>query len=72
VEFAFLGFTHDFGFPGFGDILNFCLKSGVHFSCLLKRFPFGVIYTRMDNGLLVLAIAHLHRKPGYLAKRLTC
>jgi hypothetical protein len=32
VEFAFLGFTHDFGFPGFGDILNFCLKSGVHFN----------------------------------------
>jgi hypothetical protein len=33
VDFAFLGFTHDFGFPGFGDILNFCLKSGVHFRC---------------------------------------
>jgi len=32
VEFAFLGLTHDFGFPGFEDILNFCLKSGVHFS----------------------------------------
>ncbi|MFZ3139653.1 hypothetical protein, partial [Polaromonas sp.] len=32
VDFAFLGFTHDLGFPGFETILNFCLKSGVHFS----------------------------------------
>ncbi|MFZ3142263.1 hypothetical protein, partial [Polaromonas sp.] len=31
VDFAFLGFTHDLGFPGFETILNFCLKSGVHF-----------------------------------------
>ncbi|MBK9444092.1 MAG: hypothetical protein IPN53_23505 [Comamonadaceae bacterium] len=33
VDFAFLGFTHGLGFPGFEVILNSCLKSGIHFSC---------------------------------------
>jgi exodeoxyribonuclease V beta subunit len=38
VQFSFLGLTHDFGFPGFENILNFCPKSGVHF-----RFARGAI-----------------------------
>lgn len=32
--------------------------------CRLRRFPHGVIYTRIDNDILVLAVAHLHRRPG--------
>jgi len=33
--------------------------------CLLHRFPYGIIYQIRDNEILVIAIAHLHRKPDY-------
>ena len=38
--------------------------------CRLSRFPYGVIYAADGNDLLVIAIAHLHRKPGYWQSRL--
>lgn len=38
--------------------------------CRLRRFPYGVIYTRIDNDILALAIAHLHRRPGYWRDRI--
>lgn len=38
--------------------------------CRLRRFPYGVIYTIEDGDLLVLAIAHQHRKPGYWQDRI--
>lgn len=37
--------------------------------CLLQRFPFGVIYSVEDDGILVLAVMHLHREPGYWQDR---
>jgi len=39
--------------------------------CRLARFPYGVIYTSDDQGILVIAIAHLHREPVYWRERLT-
>ncbi|WP_209332957.1 type II toxin-antitoxin system RelE/ParE family toxin [Lunatimonas salinarum] len=33
--------------------------------CLVNRFPFGIIYQIRDHEILVLAVAHLHRKPRY-------
>jgi toxin ParE2 len=45
------------------------LGEGVH-RCRLSRFPYGLIYT-IDNGdILVLAVAHLHRRPDYWRDRL--
>ena len=38
--------------------------------CRLRRFPYSVIYTQNDSDLLVLAIAHQHRKPNYWRDRL--
>ena len=38
--------------------------------CRLRRFPYSVVYTQDDADLLVLAIAHQHRKPGYWKNRL--
>lgn len=38
--------------------------------CRLRRFPYGVIYARIDADILVLAIAHLHRRPGYWRDRI--
>ena len=31
--------------------------------CRLRRFPYGVIYQVRNDGILVVAVAHLHRKP---------
>ena len=39
--------------------------------CLLKRFPYGIIYQKRDTTILVIAIANLHKKPNYWAKRVT-
>lgn len=33
--------------------------------CQLKRFPYGIIYSKVDDIILVIAIGHLHRKPDY-------
>jgi len=37
---------------------------------LLRRFPFGIIYLVEDGEIVVVAIAHLSRKPGYWRARL--
>ena len=33
--------------------------------CKINRFPFGIIYQNRCNEILIVAIAHFHRKPGY-------
>jgi hypothetical protein len=38
--------------------------------CLLRRFPYGVIYQVMDGEILVIAIACLHRQPEYWQERI--
>ena len=37
--------------------------------CLLNKFPFGIIYQIREDEILVIAIAHLHRKPNYWKSR---
>jgi hypothetical protein len=38
----------------------------------LTRFPYSVIYGKADDGkLLILALAHQHRKPSYWIDRLS-
>lgn len=36
---------------------------------LVRGFPYGVIYQSMPDLVLVLAIAHLQRRPGYWRSR---
>ena len=39
--------------------------------CLVKNFPYGVIYKEQDEGsILIIAIMNLHRKPNYWANRI--
>ncbi|MDP2811293.1 MAG: type II toxin-antitoxin system RelE/ParE family toxin [Rhodocyclaceae bacterium] len=38
--------------------------------CLLTRFPYPVIYAPLPGELLVLAVGHQHRRPGYWRERL--
>ena len=33
--------------------------------CLLARFPYAIIYGIRAKTIVVLAVAHLHRKPRY-------
>ena len=33
--------------------------------CRLRRFPYGVVYRLDDEGILIVAVANLHRQPDY-------
>src|SRR5580658_2600152 len=37
----------------------------------LERFPYGLIYVVEGEEIVVLAVAHLHRKPNYWRSRLS-
>jgi len=37
--------------------------------CLLRRFPYVVVFYEMPSYFLVVAIAHGRRKPGYWKRR---
>jgi len=38
--------------------------------CRVKRFPYLVVYVPSETEILVVAIMHGHRRPGYWRKRL--
>ena len=38
--------------------------------CRLRRFPYGVIYSQDAQGILIVAVAHLHRRPAYWQVRM--
>ncbi len=37
--------------------------------CLVKRFPYGVLYGINADKIIIIAVAHLHRKPDYWTNR---
>jgi hypothetical protein len=37
--------------------------------CLTRRFPYGVIYEIRENDILIIAVTHLNREPGYWLNR---
>lgn len=37
---------------------------------LFARFPYGLIYGKDNDVIVVVAVAHLHRKPRYWADRI--
>ncbi len=37
--------------------------------CLVKTFPYAVIYQNRKDMILIVAIANLHRKPNYWTNR---
>ena len=39
--------------------------------CLIRRFPYGIIYVQEQDRILILAVAHLHREPDYWIDRLS-
>lgn len=44
------------------------VESGIR-RCLVKRFPYGVLYAVHHGQIVVLAVMHLHRRPGYWRDR---
>ena len=38
---------------------------------LLHRFPFSLIYSMEPSGILIVAVAHQSRQPGYWRERLS-
>jgi hypothetical protein len=37
---------------------------------LVKRFPNGVLYSEEKDGIFIVALMHLHRRPGYWKPRI--
>lgn len=37
----------------------------------LDNFPYGLVYLERDDRVIGIAVAHLHRRPGYWKSRLT-
>lgn len=37
---------------------------------ILRRFPFGVLYAVEPDRIIIVAVMHLHRYPGYWRDRL--
>jgi toxin ParE1/3/4 len=37
--------------------------------CLVKKFPYGILYTIEEDFILILAVMHCSRKPGYWKER---
>ncbi len=38
--------------------------------CIVRRFPYGIVYVQEKDVIVILAIAHLHRNPDYWIDRL--
>ena len=38
--------------------------------CLARRFPYGILYTIEADYILIIAVMHCSRKPGYWRDRL--
>lgn len=38
--------------------------------CRLRRFPYALIYLHDSEAVLIVAVAHLHRKPQYWRDRI--
>ena len=37
--------------------------------CLTNRFPFGVVYQKLNNEIIIIAIMHQNQKPFYWKNR---
>ncbi|OGW13567.1 MAG: hypothetical protein A3G93_10400 [Nitrospinae bacterium RIFCSPLOWO2_12_FULL_45_22] len=37
---------------------------------LIRRFPFGILYRIEPEEIVIVAVAHLRRKPGYWKERI--
>ena len=38
--------------------------------CRTRRFPYGIAYQILESEILIVAVANLHRRPGYWLERI--
>lgn len=50
--------------PGAQTVLRGAMRR-----CLVRRFPYGLIYGIDERTIVIVAVAHLHRKPFYWTRR---
>jgi hypothetical protein len=70
------GLGYDFSIEVFATIQHIVIyptawpviEEGVR-RCLVHRFPYGVIYSIEQEEILILAVMHLRRHPGYWKNR---
>ena len=62
VEHAVKSFTES---PNTWPILKGKLRRRI-----IRRFPFGILYQVESEEIVVIAVAHLRRKPGYWKERI--
>jgi plasmid stabilization system protein ParE len=48
---------------------QFALIDRLHRECIVRRFPFRIVYRVESNRILVVAVAHAKRRPGYWTHR---
>jgi plasmid stabilization system protein ParE len=48
---------------------RFAAVDEVHRECPVKRFPFRIVYRTAEGSILVVAVAHAKRRPGYWRDR---
>ncbi len=49
---------------------RFAAVDGTHRECPVRRFPFRIVYRVIQGRVLVVAIAHAKRRPGYWKDRI--
>ncbi|MGA2035579.1 MAG: type II toxin-antitoxin system RelE/ParE family toxin [Thermoguttaceae bacterium] len=52
-----------------GNPEQFAVVDDVHRQCPLKRFPFRIVYRVANERIVVVALAHASRRPGYWKDR---
>ena len=84
-ELAFGVSFYDSEYPGLGqelaiEVRRLCrlisesptagieLRTGLR-RRILRRFPYSILYTIDDDSVLVIAVAHQSRRPGYWTRR---
>ncbi len=48
---------------------QFASRDGVHRDCPVERFPFRIVYRIVEDRVLVVALAHAKRRPGFWKRR---
>lgn len=49
--------------------LQFALYDDIHRLALLRRYPYTLVYEVISEKIIIIAVAHTRRKPGYWWRR---
>lgn len=61
IEASFVRISRDFE--------SLARLDGLNQECRVKRFPFRVVFQKLEDCILIIAIAHAKRRPDYWKNR---